>query len=155
MIILLLCCSQQNKSHFMRLHLLYQQSTKGWWLATMNLLGFPLSPRGSLHKSFRWGTFISLRCSIEQTRNLTTNMCVLFQNETPGPGSYDCIAATELISPSFSKKGTTGFVPSKVSWVLRWFKFINVSRPLSKHQLSIHIACKCCSVDVSLYITVV
>lgn len=52
--------------------------------------------------------------SVEQRRNVTDQSCLLFQNETPGPGSYDCITSTELQSPSFSKKGTTGFVPSKV-----------------------------------------
>lgn len=57
--------------------------------------------------------------STEHTRNMNTNMCVLFQNESPGPGSYDCTTSTELQSPSFSKKGTTGFVPSKVSWALQ------------------------------------
>ncbi|XP_028317688.1 O(6)-methylguanine-induced apoptosis 2 [Gouania willdenowi] len=37
------------------------------------------------------------------------------QNENPGPGSYDCIITAEVNSPSFSKKGTTGFVPAKVT----------------------------------------
>lgn len=50
----------------------------------------------------------------------------LFQNENPGPGSYGCISSAEVQSPSFSKKGTTGFVPSKVRWSpshLHWFQF--------------------------------
>ncbi|KAK2830627.1 hypothetical protein Q5P01_018558 [Channa striata] len=34
-------------------------------------------------------------------------------NENPGPASYGCISSAELNSPSFSKKGTTGFVASK------------------------------------------
>ncbi|KAK2920874.1 hypothetical protein Q8A73_000359 [Channa argus] len=37
-------------------------------------------------------------------------------NENPGPGSYGCISSAELKSPSFSKKGTTGFVASKPAW---------------------------------------
>ncbi|XP_030268649.1 O(6)-methylguanine-induced apoptosis 2 isoform X2 [Sparus aurata] len=36
-------------------------------------------------------------------------------NESPGPGSYDCVSSAEVKSPSFSKKGTTGFVPSKAA----------------------------------------
>lgn len=42
--------------------------------------------------------------------------CVMFvcQNGSPGPGSYDCFSSYEVNSPSFSKKGTTGFVPPKV-----------------------------------------
>lgn len=35
-------------------------------------------------------------------------------SESPGPGTYDCLTSTEVNSPSFSKRGTTGFVPSKV-----------------------------------------
>ncbi|KAM8766459.1 O(6)-methylguanine-induced apoptosis 2 [Acanthopagrus schlegelii] len=34
-------------------------------------------------------------------------------DESPGPGSYECFSSAEVKSPSFSKKGTTGFVPSK------------------------------------------
>ncbi|XP_026205122.1 O(6)-methylguanine-induced apoptosis 2 isoform X2 [Anabas testudineus] len=34
-------------------------------------------------------------------------------NENPGPGSYSCTSITEVKSPSYSKKGTTGFVASK------------------------------------------
>ncbi|XP_067351991.1 O(6)-methylguanine-induced apoptosis 2 isoform X2 [Channa argus] len=40
-------------------------------------------------------------------------------NENPGPGSYGCISSAELKSPSFSKKGTTGFVASKVNFESR------------------------------------
>ncbi|XP_071356729.1 O(6)-methylguanine-induced apoptosis 2 isoform X2 [Trachinotus anak] len=36
-------------------------------------------------------------------------------NDNPGPGSYECISSAEVKSPSFSKKGTTGFVASKTS----------------------------------------
>uniref|UniRef100_UPI0037E9072D O(6)-methylguanine-induced apoptosis 2 n=1 Tax=Semicossyphus pulcher TaxID=241346 RepID=UPI0037E9072D len=36
-------------------------------------------------------------------------------NENPGPGSYDCVLSAEVKSPSFSKKGTTGFVASKTA----------------------------------------
>uniref|UniRef100_A0A8C3AXL5 Sperm-tail PG-rich repeat containing 1 n=1 Tax=Cyclopterus lumpus TaxID=8103 RepID=A0A8C3AXL5_CYCLU len=35
-------------------------------------------------------------------------------NGNPGPGSYGFISSAEVKSPSFSTKGTTGFVPSKV-----------------------------------------
>ncbi|CAI5691219.1 O(6)-methylguanine-induced apoptosis 2 isoform X1 [Oreochromis niloticus] len=35
-------------------------------------------------------------------------------SESPGPGTYDCFTSTEVNSPSFSKRGTTGFFPSKV-----------------------------------------
>uniref|UniRef100_A0A3P9DKC9 Sperm-tail PG-rich repeat containing 1 n=1 Tax=Maylandia zebra TaxID=106582 RepID=A0A3P9DKC9_9CICH len=35
-------------------------------------------------------------------------------SESPGPGTYDCFTSTEVNCPSFSKRGTTGFVPSKV-----------------------------------------
>uniref|UniRef100_A0A3Q2ZZT6 Sperm-tail PG-rich repeat containing 1 n=1 Tax=Kryptolebias marmoratus TaxID=37003 RepID=A0A3Q2ZZT6_KRYMA len=31
----------------------------------------------------------------------------------PGPGSYDCVSSSELFSPSFSKRGTSGFIESK------------------------------------------
>ncbi|KAM3596826.1 uncharacterized protein V6R79_021378 [Siganus canaliculatus] len=37
----------------------------------------------------------------------------IYLNETPGPGSYGAISSAESQSPSFSKKGTTGFVPCK------------------------------------------
>lgn len=33
--------------------------------------------------------------------------------ENPGPGSYNYFSSSEVNSPSFSAKGTTGFVPSK------------------------------------------
>nr|XP_046272994.1 O(6)-methylguanine-induced apoptosis 2 isoform X2 [Scatophagus argus] len=36
-----------------------------------------------------------------------------YLNENPGPGSYDCFSCAEGKSPSFSKKGTTGFVAGK------------------------------------------
>ncbi|XP_062266028.1 O(6)-methylguanine-induced apoptosis 2 [Platichthys flesus] len=39
----------------------------------------------------------------------------LHPNENPGPGSYGCVSTAEVKSPSFSKKGTTGFVASKGS----------------------------------------
>ncbi|XP_034564076.1 O(6)-methylguanine-induced apoptosis 2 [Notolabrus celidotus] len=35
--------------------------------------------------------------------------------DNPGPDSYDCASNAETQSPSFSKKGTTGFVMSKAS----------------------------------------
>ncbi|CAJ1083155.1 O(6)-methylguanine-induced apoptosis 2 isoform X2 [Xyrichtys novacula] len=35
--------------------------------------------------------------------------------ENPGPASYDCVFNAEIQSPSFSKKGTTGFVVSKTA----------------------------------------
>nr|XP_020453362.1 O(6)-methylguanine-induced apoptosis 2 isoform X3 [Monopterus albus] len=46
-----------------------------------------------------------------QTKRFPSYVCL---NENPGPGSYGCISSAEVKSPSFSKKGTTGFVPSKV-----------------------------------------
>ena len=42
------------------------------------------------------------------------NDVFVFQNENPGPGSYGCVSTAEVKIPSFSKKGTTGFVASKV-----------------------------------------
>ncbi|XP_053189881.1 O(6)-methylguanine-induced apoptosis 2 [Scomber japonicus] len=36
-------------------------------------------------------------------------------NENPGPGSYVCMSSTEIKNPSFSRKGTTGFVGSKTA----------------------------------------
>lgn len=41
-------------------------------------------------------------------------MVFVCQSESPGPGTYDCFTSTEVNCPSFSKRGTTGFVPSKV-----------------------------------------
>ncbi|XP_041665674.1 O(6)-methylguanine-induced apoptosis 2 isoform X2 [Cheilinus undulatus] len=38
-----------------------------------------------------------------------------FMSENPGPGSYNCASSSEVISPSFSVKGTTGFIVSKAS----------------------------------------
>ncbi|KAM9385674.1 LOW QUALITY PROTEIN: O(6)-methylguanine-induced apoptosis 2 [Pholidichthys leucotaenia] len=45
-----------------------------------------------------------------QAKRFLSRTC---QNENPGPGSYHLFSNTEVISPSFSKKGTTGFVGSK------------------------------------------
>ncbi|XP_051246484.1 O(6)-methylguanine-induced apoptosis 2 isoform X1 [Dicentrarchus labrax] len=39
------------------------------------------------------------------------------QNQNPGPGSYDCSSSAEVKHPSFSQKGTTGFVASKAARV--------------------------------------
>ncbi|XP_069032629.1 O(6)-methylguanine-induced apoptosis 2 isoform X2 [Embiotoca jacksoni] len=36
-------------------------------------------------------------------------------NENPGPGSYACMFSAEVNSPSFSKKGTAGFVAHEVT----------------------------------------
>nr|XP_020453361.1 O(6)-methylguanine-induced apoptosis 2 isoform X2 [Monopterus albus] len=47
-----------------------------------------------------------------QTKRFPSYVCL---NENPGPGSYGCISSAEVKSPSFSKKGTTGFVPSKAA----------------------------------------
>ncbi|XP_026156509.1 O(6)-methylguanine-induced apoptosis 2 isoform X2 [Mastacembelus armatus] len=49
---------------------------------------------------------------LSQTRRFHSHVCL---NENPGPGSYGCISSSEVKSPSFSKKGTTGFVASKVT----------------------------------------
>ncbi|XP_013886990.1 O(6)-methylguanine-induced apoptosis 2 [Austrofundulus limnaeus] len=35
------------------------------------------------------------------------------ENPGPGPACYDCVSSCELFSPSFSKKGTCGFIKSK------------------------------------------
>ncbi|XP_034017090.1 O(6)-methylguanine-induced apoptosis 2 [Thalassophryne amazonica] len=51
-----------------------------------------------------------------QAKRFPSPICL---NENPGPGSYDCISSTEVISPSFSKKGTTGFVGSKAAGIPR------------------------------------
>ncbi|XP_059206704.1 O(6)-methylguanine-induced apoptosis 2 isoform X2 [Centropristis striata] len=47
-----------------------------------------------------------------QARRFPLQVCL---SENPGPGSYGFISSTEGNSPSFSKKGTTGFVASKAS----------------------------------------
>ncbi|XP_029299702.1 O(6)-methylguanine-induced apoptosis 2 isoform X2 [Cottoperca gobio] len=47
-----------------------------------------------------------------QTRRFPSQVCL---KENPGPGTYDCISSAEVKSPSFSKKGTTGFVASKTA----------------------------------------
>ncbi|KAM9340210.1 O(6)-methylguanine-induced apoptosis 2 [Symphorus nematophorus] len=47
-----------------------------------------------------------------QARRFPSQVCL---NENPGPGSYGCISSPEVNSPSFSKRGTTGFVPSKAA----------------------------------------
>lgn len=45
-----------------------------------------------------------------QARRFPPQICL---DENPGPGSYGCMSNAEVASPSFSKKGTTGFVASK------------------------------------------
>ncbi|XP_029023828.1 O(6)-methylguanine-induced apoptosis 2 isoform X2 [Betta splendens] len=45
-----------------------------------------------------------------QAKRFSSHICL---NENPGPGSYSCTTSTEAQSPSFSKKGTTGFVASR------------------------------------------
>ncbi|XP_042290766.1 O(6)-methylguanine-induced apoptosis 2 [Thunnus maccoyii] len=47
-----------------------------------------------------------------QAKRFPSQVCL---NENPGPGSYVCVSSTEVQSPSFSKKGTTGFVASKAA----------------------------------------
>ncbi|XP_055368665.1 O(6)-methylguanine-induced apoptosis 2 isoform X3 [Betta splendens] len=47
-----------------------------------------------------------------QAKRFSSHICL---NENPGPGSYSCTTSTEAQSPSFSKKGTTGFVASRVT----------------------------------------
>uniref|UniRef100_A0A3B4X1L3 Sperm-tail PG-rich repeat containing 1 n=1 Tax=Seriola lalandi dorsalis TaxID=1841481 RepID=A0A3B4X1L3_SERLL len=47
-----------------------------------------------------------------QAKRFPSQVCL---NDNPGPGSYGCIPSAEVTSPSFSKKGTTGFVASKVA----------------------------------------
>ncbi|KAK5854808.1 hypothetical protein PBY51_004969 [Eleginops maclovinus] len=47
-----------------------------------------------------------------RARRFPSNKCL---NESPGPGSYGRISSAEVQSPSFSKKGTTGFVGSKTN----------------------------------------
>ncbi|KAE8281802.1 O(6)-methylguanine-induced apoptosis 2 [Larimichthys crocea] len=47
-----------------------------------------------------------------QAKRFPSQVCL---NENPGPGSYGRVSSAEVRSPSFSKKGTTGFVPSKAS----------------------------------------
>ncbi|XP_054462386.1 O(6)-methylguanine-induced apoptosis 2 [Anoplopoma fimbria] len=47
-----------------------------------------------------------------QARRFPSQVCL---NENPGPGSYGFISSTEVKCPSFSKKGTTGFVASKTA----------------------------------------
>ncbi|XP_049891017.1 O(6)-methylguanine-induced apoptosis 2 [Epinephelus moara] len=49
---------------------------------------------------------------LSQARRFPSQVCL---NENPGPGSYGRISSAEVQSPSFSKKGTTGFVPSKAT----------------------------------------
>ncbi|XP_047461959.1 O(6)-methylguanine-induced apoptosis 2 [Mugil cephalus] len=46
-----------------------------------------------------------------QTKRFPSQVCL---NENPGPGSY-CITSAEVNSPSFSKKGTSGFVPPNIT----------------------------------------
>ncbi|KAM7384573.1 hypothetical protein PAMA_011775 [Pampus argenteus] len=47
-----------------------------------------------------------------QAKRFPSQVCL---NENPGPGSYDYISSTDVKSPSFSKKGTAGFVASKAA----------------------------------------
>ncbi|XP_031730603.1 O(6)-methylguanine-induced apoptosis 2 [Anarrhichthys ocellatus] len=47
-----------------------------------------------------------------QTRRFPSQVCL---SENPGPGSYGVMSSPEVESPSFSKKGTTGFVASKTA----------------------------------------
>ncbi|XP_070702946.1 O(6)-methylguanine-induced apoptosis 2 [Pempheris klunzingeri] len=47
-----------------------------------------------------------------QAKRFPPQVCL---SHSPGPGSYGRISSAEVISPSFSKKGTTGFVVSKAS----------------------------------------
>ncbi|KAI3358774.1 hypothetical protein L3Q82_015174, partial [Scortum barcoo] len=47
---------------------------------------------------------------LSQAMRFPSQVCL---KENPGPGSYGCISCAEVKSPSFSKKGTTGFVPPK------------------------------------------
>ncbi|XP_034401643.1 O(6)-methylguanine-induced apoptosis 2 isoform X2 [Cyclopterus lumpus] len=47
-----------------------------------------------------------------QASRFTSHVCL---NGNPGPGSYGFISSAEVKSPSFSTKGTTGFVPSKTA----------------------------------------
>ncbi|XP_070841470.1 O(6)-methylguanine-induced apoptosis 2 [Chaetodon trifascialis] len=51
-----------------------------------------------------------------QAQRFPSQVCL---NENPGPGSYGCTSSVEITSPSFSKKGTTGFVASKASRATR------------------------------------
>ncbi|XP_070777866.1 O(6)-methylguanine-induced apoptosis 2 isoform X2 [Enoplosus armatus] len=51
-----------------------------------------------------------------QAKRFPSQVCL---NENPGPGSYGCITGAEVKSPSFSKKGTTGFVASKAAMASR------------------------------------
>lgn len=78
MIVIIIVFPPQNKSHIIQLHPLSQQSTKGWWLQTRNRLGFPLSPRDSLHNSFWWVSFtLNSGCSVTQTRNINVTTCLI------------------------------------------------------------------------------
>ncbi|KAK9526582.1 hypothetical protein VZT92_015271 [Zoarces viviparus] len=47
-----------------------------------------------------------------QTRRFPSQVCL---SESPGPGSYGLMSNPEVKSPSFSRKGTTGFVASKTA----------------------------------------
>ncbi|KAM6903143.1 LOW QUALITY PROTEIN: O(6)-methylguanine-induced apoptosis 2 [Lycodopsis pacificus] len=47
-----------------------------------------------------------------QTRRFPSHVCL---SENPGPASYGLMSSPEVESPSFSKKGTTGFVASKTA----------------------------------------
>ncbi|CAJ1083156.1 O(6)-methylguanine-induced apoptosis 2 isoform X1 [Xyrichtys novacula] len=76
--------------------------------------------------------------------------------ENPGPASYDCVFNAEIQSPSFSKKGTTGFVVSKVSYRSRErsSSVVGTSTFLSKTRRGICTANKDapspCQYDVSI-----
>ncbi|XP_030003626.1 O(6)-methylguanine-induced apoptosis 2 [Sphaeramia orbicularis] len=45
-----------------------------------------------------------------QTKRFPAHIC---PNENPGPGSYNCVSTVETSGPSYSQKGTTGFIGSK------------------------------------------
>ncbi|XP_051811748.1 O(6)-methylguanine-induced apoptosis 2 isoform X2 [Acanthochromis polyacanthus] len=49
---------------------------------------------------------------LSQTRRFPSQLCL---SDAPGPGSYGCVSSAEVCSPSFSKKGTSGFVASKTT----------------------------------------
>ncbi|XP_074469767.1 O(6)-methylguanine-induced apoptosis 2 [Sebastes fasciatus] len=49
-----------------------------------------------------------------QARRFTSEVC---PNTNPGPGRYGRSFSAEVKSPSFSKKGTTGFIASKTAWI--------------------------------------
>lgn len=86
-------------------------------------------------------TNITLTTEPKVTRQHKYDYVYLFQNESPGPGSYGCISCPEIQSPSFSKKGTTGFVPSKVRPPshVRWFQSSPVPWLFLQHHQKVYI----------------